>query len=84
MEKKKDGNKSTPESLDSYRIYSAICIDNGKLVTWLYDKRNDFNFTIVNFPFLSSNIPSAPAYGVYVSQLVHYARSCCEYQGFAY
>ena len=31
---------------------------------------------IVNFPFLSSNIPSAPAYGVYVSQLIRYARAC--------
>ena len=30
---------------------------------------------IVNFPFMSSNIPSAPAYGVYASQLIHYA--CC-------
>ena len=42
-------------------------IDNGKLTTRLYDKRD---FPIVNFPFLSSNIPSAPAYGVYVSLLI--------------
>ena len=42
----------------------------GKLNTKLYDKRDDFNFPMVNFPFLSSNIPSAPAYGVYVSQLI--------------
>ena len=46
-----------------------LYIDNGKLTTRLYDKRDDCNFPIVNFPFLSSNIPSAPAYGVYVSQL---------------
>ena len=32
-----------------------------------YDKRDDFNFPNVHFPFLSSNVPSAPAYGVYVS-----------------
>ena len=37
---------------------------------------DDFNFLIVNFPFLSSNTPSAPAYGVYVSQLIRYARTC--------
>ena len=30
----------------------------------IYDKRDDFNFHITNFPFLSSNIPSSPAYGV--------------------
>ena len=47
-----------------------------KLATRLYDKRDDFNFPIVNFPFLSSNILSAPAYGIYVSQLIRYARAC--------
>ena len=57
-------------------------IDNGKLTTRLYDKRDDFNFPIVNFPFLSSNIPSAPAHGVYVSQLIRYARTCSNYQDF--
>jgi hypothetical protein len=38
------------------------------------------NFAIVNFPFLCSNIPLSPAYGVYVSQLIRYARACfaCE------
>ena len=44
-----------------------LYIDNGKLTTRFYDKWDDFNFPIVKFPFLSSNIPSAPAYGVYVS-----------------
>ena len=40
--------------------------------------RDDFNFPIVTFPFMSSK--SAPAYGVYVYQLVRYARACynCE------
>ena len=42
----------------------------GRLRTKLYDKRNDFNFLIVNFPFICSNIPAAPAYGVYISQLI--------------
>jgi len=37
---------------------------NGTLTTKLYDKRDDFNFPIVNYPFLDSNIPSSPAYGV--------------------
>ena len=40
------------------------------LRTKLYDKRDDFNFPIVNFLFLCSNIPAAPAYGVYISQLM--------------
>ena len=37
---------------------------------------------IVNFPFLSSNITSAPVYGVYVSQLIRYTRTCSNYQDF--
>ena len=36
----------------------------------LYDKRDDFNFPIVNFPFICSNILAAPAYGVYISLLI--------------
>ena len=40
----------------------------------VYDKRDDFNFHIVNFRFLSSDIPSGPSYGVYISQLIRYAR----------
>ena len=48
----------------------------------LDDKRDAFGFHIVNFPFMSSNIPSAPAYGVYASQLVRYARCCSSYFDF--
>ena len=59
-----------------------LYIDSGKLTTRLYNKRDDFNFLIVNFLFLSSNIPSVPAYGVYVSQLIRYARACSNYQDF--
>ena len=49
---------------------------------FLYDKRDDFNFHITNFPFLSSNIQSSPAYGVFISQLIRYARTCSSYECF--
>ena len=39
----------------------------GRLRTKLYVKRVDFNFPIVNFPFICSNIPAAPAYIEYIS-----------------
>jgi hypothetical protein len=39
---------------------------NGKITTQLYDKRNDFSFSIVNFPYLCSNIPVSPANDVYI------------------
>ena len=55
---------------------------DGQLHTSLYDKRDDFNFHITNFPFLSSNIPSSPAYGVFISQLIRYARACSSYECF--
>ena len=50
--------------------------------TKLYDKRDTFGFHIVNFPFMSSNIPSALAYGVYASQLIRYAHCCSNYNDF--
>ena len=37
----------------------------------------------MNFPFLGSNIPSGPAYGVYISQLVRIGRICTDYSSFA-
>ena len=55
---------------------------SNNITTKLYDKRDTFGFHIVNFPFMSSNIPSAPAYGVYASQLIHYARCCSNYSDF--
>jgi len=39
-------------------------------------------FPIVNYPFLDSNIPSSPAYGVFMSQLIRYSRTCNSYQDF--
>ena len=55
---------------------------DGQLRTSFYDKRDDFNFHITNFPFLSSNIPSSPAYGVYISHHIRYARACSSFECF--
>ena len=76
--------KDTTESSKSASYLDLLLnIDNkGKLQTKIYDKRDDFNFPIVNFPFLSSNIPISPAYGVYVSQLIRYARASSCYEDF--
>ena len=52
---------------------------DGQLHTSIYDKRDDFNFHITNFPFMGSNIPTSPAYGVFISQLIHYARAWFSY-----
>ena len=52
---------------------------DGQLHTSIYDKLDDFNFHITNFPFLSSNMTTSPAYGVFISQLIRYARGCSSY-----
>ena len=52
---------------------------DGQLHTSVYDKRDDFNFHITNVPFMSSNIPTSPAYGVFISQLIRYARASSSY-----
>ena len=56
--------------------------DSGQLSTIIYDKRDDFNFKIINFPNKCSNIPASPAYGVYISQLIRYARASSNYSDF--
>ena len=75
-------NKS--DHLTDYLDLTFIIDSRGKLSTRLYDKHDDFDFHIVNFPFLSSNIPSGPSYGVYISQLIRYARCCSHYDDFRY
>jgi hypothetical protein len=76
--------KDTTESSSSASYLDALLnIDaDGKLTTQLYDKRDDFSFTIVNFPYICSNIPLSPAYGVYISQLIRYARASSTYDQF--
>ena len=59
-----------------------IEIIDKKFVTSLYDKRKDFNFKIVNYPFLCGNVPKRPSYGVFLSQVVRFSRVCMEYQCF--
>ena len=75
-------NKYTSDDLANYLDLTFIIESNNRLYTKLYDKRDDFDFHIVNFPFLSSNIPSSPSYGVYISQLIRYARCCLYYDDF--
>ena len=52
-----------------------ICISNGTFSTKIYDKRDDFDFDIVNFPFLDGDVPRRTSYGVYISQLIRFARA---------
>ncbi|KAK3083912.1 hypothetical protein FSP39_005205 [Pinctada imbricata] len=69
------GGTTETNNSASYLDIMLSCGAGGHMNTSLYDKRDDFNFTITDFPFLSGSIPSSPAYGVFVSQLMRYARA---------
>ena len=57
---------------------------NGIVSSKIYDKRDDFNFEIVNLPFLYVDVPRSPSYGVYISQLMRFARVCSHVDDFNY
>ena len=63
---------SSASFLDLYLEFD----DSGQISTEIYDKQDDFNFKII------SNIPASPAYGVYISQLIRYARASSNYSDF--
>lgn len=81
-------NELEVEDTTESRMHATYCdilltIDTDrKLTTRLYDKRDVVGFSIVNFPYLSSNIPQSPVYGIYISQIIRFARACSSYQIF--
>ena len=59
-----------------------ITIKNNTISTSIFDKRDDFDFPIVSFPTLSGNIPTKSSYGVFIGELVRYARAYTHYKDF--
>ena len=59
-----------------------LSITNGIVSSKICDKRDFFYFKIVNFPFFDGNVPRSPSYGVYISQLIRFARVCPNYDDF--
>ena len=53
-----------------------LSISNGFVSSKTYDKRDYIDFDIVNFPFLDGDVPRRPSYGVYIPQLIRFARVC--------
>ena len=52
-----------------------LSISHDIVSTKTYDKRDDFNFEIVNFPFLDVDVPRSTSYRVYISQIIRFARA---------
>ena len=53
-----------------------LSITNGIVSSKIFDKGDDYNFKIVNFPFLDGNVSRSPSYGIYISQRIRFARVC--------
>ena len=51
-----------------------LSITNGIVSSKIYDKRDDFNFEIVDFPFFNGHVPRSSFCGEYILQLIHLAR----------
>jgi hypothetical protein len=66
----------------SFKILDLITIKNNFIHTKIYDKIDDFDFSIVNYPHLDGDVPHATSYGVYISQLIRFARACSKRKGF--
>ena len=79
----KEIKETTDDQYHSSFLDLLLEIDkNGRLRVKIYDKRDGCNFDIVNFPFLCGNVPQSPSYGVYISQLIRYARASTLYDDF--
>ena len=68
-------NKANASDTESAFFDLNLSIHNNIVSTKIYDKRDDLNFDIVNFQFLDGDLPQRPSYGVYISQLIHFART---------
>ena len=75
-------NKANSSDTEAPFLDLNLSITNGIVSSKIYDKRDDFNFGIVNFPFLDGNVPRSPSYGVYISQLIRFARVCSNVDDF--
>ena len=67
-------NKANTSNTEAPFLDLHLSISNGFVSSKIYDKRDDFDFDIVNFPFLGGDVPRSTSHGVYISQLIRFAR----------
>ena len=68
-------NKAYTSDTEAAFLDLHLSISNDVVSTKIYDKRDDFDFKIVNFTFLDGDVPRSTSYGVYISQLIRFARA---------
>ena len=69
-------NKANISDTEAPLLDLHLSVSNWFVSSEIYDKRDDFDFDIVNFPFLGGDVPQRASYGVYISQLIRFARVC--------
>ena len=67
-------NKANTSDTEAASLDLHLSISNDIVSTKMYDKRDDFDFEIVNFPFLDGDVRRSTSYGVYISQLIRFVR----------
>ena len=77
-------NRANSSDTEAPFLDLNLCISNGTVSSKIYDKRGDFDFDIVNFPFLDGHVPRRTSYGVYISQLIRFARASSNLIDFNY
>ena len=75
-------NKANTSDTEAPFLDLYLSISNGFVSSKIYDKGGDFDFNIVNFLFLDGDVPGRPSYGVYISQLIRFARVCSHVDDF--
>ena len=68
-------NKANTSDTKAAILDLHLSISNDNVSTKIYDKHDDFDFEIVNFPFLDGDVPRSTSYGVYIFQLIRFARA---------
>ena len=68
-------NKANDSDTEAAFLDLHLSISKEIVSTKIYDKRDDFDFEIVNFPFLDDAVHRLTSYGVYISQLIFFARA---------
>ena len=75
-------NKANTSDMETSFLDLNIKVIGSDVHTSVYDKRDEFGFPVVNFPWLSGDVPRLPSYGVYISQLVRFAKCCTSFSDF--
>ena len=68
-------NKANTSDTEVAFLDLHLSISNNIVSTKIYDKHDDFDFETVNAPFLDGDVPRSTSYGVYISQLICFARA---------